>query len=219
VRRLNLLYGGTAQMARDRALTPVLETLRRDMEQYVAEASPRRIFVHAGVVVYNGRAIVLPGPSYAGKTTLVAKLVEAGATYLSDEYAVLDARGRVHPFRRRLVHRMGGNEGPMADLFAPAIEADDDGPFPVGLVAMTTYKEGGRWRPRGLSTGEGILALYANTVNVRRQPKRTFFTLQRAAMHATFLKGPRGEAGDMVDALLSRIDGAAAKETTAARHA
>jgi hypothetical protein len=30
----------------------------------------------------------------------VAELVRAGATYYSDEFAVLDSRGRVHPFPR-----------------------------------------------------------------------------------------------------------------------
>ena len=34
----------------------------------------------------------LPGSSFTGKTTLVAALVRAGATYYSDEYAVLDER-------------------------------------------------------------------------------------------------------------------------------
>jgi hypothetical protein len=34
--------------------------------------------------------------SYSGKTTLVSELIRAGATYYSDEYAVIDERGRVH---------------------------------------------------------------------------------------------------------------------------
>jgi hypothetical protein len=42
--------------------------------------------------------MVLPGKSFAGKTTLVAALVRAGAEYWSDEYAVLDANGDVHPY-------------------------------------------------------------------------------------------------------------------------
>ena len=38
----------------------------------------------------RGRAIVIPGRTFSGKSTLVAELVRAGATYYSDEYAVED---------------------------------------------------------------------------------------------------------------------------------
>ena len=51
----------------------------------------------AGVVGWENRAIVMPGASFAGKTTLVRAWLEAGATYYSDEFAVLDRAGRVHP--------------------------------------------------------------------------------------------------------------------------
>jgi len=57
------------------------------------------------VVAWRGRAILLPGRSYVGKSTLVMELVRAGAVYYSDEYAVLDARGRVHPFAQPVALR------------------------------------------------------------------------------------------------------------------
>ena len=74
---------------------------------YVAEFSTPHLMMHAGVVAWKGKAIVLPGTSHAGKTTLVTALVEAGATYYSDEYAVLDAKGHVSPYARRLSLRDG----------------------------------------------------------------------------------------------------------------
>ena len=55
------------------------------------------MFVHAGVVAVDGRALLLPGGSFTGKTTLVAALLRAGAQYGSDEYAVLDEAGLVLP--------------------------------------------------------------------------------------------------------------------------
>ena len=55
---------------------------------------------HAGVVGWRGRAIVIPGRSHAGKSTLVAELVRRGAVYYCDEFAVLHETGRVHPYRR-----------------------------------------------------------------------------------------------------------------------
>ena len=44
-----------------------------------------------------------------GKTTLVKALVEAGATYYSDEFAVLDKEGQVQPYPVPLSIR--GNNG------------------------------------------------------------------------------------------------------------
>ena len=79
-----------------------LAALEAALRAHVALQSPDRIFVHAGVVAVRGRAIVLPGTSYCGKTTLVAALVRAGATYFSDEFAVLDERGAVHPYPKPL---------------------------------------------------------------------------------------------------------------------
>src|SRR5918997_1140655 len=64
-----------------------------------------RVFIHAGVVARGGRALILPGSSLSGKTTLVAALVRSGAAYYSDEFAVLDAEGRVHPYPKRLAMR------------------------------------------------------------------------------------------------------------------
>lgn len=47
-------------------------------------------YVHAGVAAVDGSAVVLPGLSRAGKSTLVLALVEAGAQLLSDELLVFD---------------------------------------------------------------------------------------------------------------------------------
>jgi hypothetical protein len=68
------------------------------MHTHIALHAPEHVFVQAGVVGVGERAMVLPGKSFAGKTTLVAALVRAGAEYWSDEYAVLDANGDVHPY-------------------------------------------------------------------------------------------------------------------------
>jgi serine kinase of HPr protein (carbohydrate metabolism regulator) len=67
----------------------------------IAVRARSALFVHAGVVAWRGRAVLIPGASNAGKSTLVAELVRRGATYYSDEYAAIDAAGRVHPYARR----------------------------------------------------------------------------------------------------------------------
>lgn len=55
----------------------------------VATLAKGLVFVHAGVVGWRNRAIVIPRRSLSGKSTLVLALVEAGADYYPDEYAML----------------------------------------------------------------------------------------------------------------------------------
>src|SRR5262249_10896677 len=109
VRRLNLLYGDHQRLARSANVDEVFDRVESDLRLFVAELARNRIFVHAGVVGWKGKAIVIPGPSYSGKSTIVAALVRAGASYYSDEYAVFDARGRVHPFAKDLEMRDNGS--------------------------------------------------------------------------------------------------------------
>ena len=200
-RRYTLLYEGAARLARTMDHDAVVEALERDLSLYVAEHARELLFVHAGVVGWQGRAIVLPGSTYTGKSTLVAALLRAGATYYSDEFAVFDRRGRVHPFPRPLSLR----EQPGARPKRYAIDALESGPLPVGLVAMTRHRDGAQWRPRPLSCGEAVLALLANTVSARRQPDVAFRTLRQVVSHAPAVKGSRGEAHETVEALVRLV--------------
>src|SRR5579871_2866237 len=79
--------------------------LESQINGHVALEAEDYVFVHAGVVGNGTRAIVIPGVSFSGKTTLVRALVEAGAVYFSDEFAVFDEAGLVHPYPRRLALR------------------------------------------------------------------------------------------------------------------
>jgi hypothetical protein len=56
----------------------LLERFGSIVSLYVAEASLNRTFVHAGVVGWGRSAILIPGRSFSGKTSLVAALVRAG---------------------------------------------------------------------------------------------------------------------------------------------
>ena len=138
VRRFNLAYANTLRIARTVDLEGALAAFESDMRLYIAERARRRVFVHAGVVAWRGRAIVIPGRSFSGKSRLVAALVRAGATYYSDEYAVFDDRGRVHPFPSPLSLR--GEDGTPPTRHAPESlgAAVGTAPLPVGLVAVST---------------------------------------------------------------------------------
>ncbi len=205
IRRFNILYAGPRRLARTKDTDEALEALEGHLQIYVAEHARRRVFVHAGVVGWRGRAIVIPGRTMTGKSTLVKALVEAGATYYSDEYAVLDKRGRVHPYPKPLSMRQNGGGRPRK--IHPEALGGRTGfrPLPVGLVVATSYRPGVRWRPRPLSPGRAVMELLAHTVPARRDPERVFATLRSATDEAMGIKGARGEAAEIAEVLLGRL--------------
>jgi len=133
-------------------------------------------------------------------------LIKAGATFYSDEYAVLDGQGRVHPFARPLQIRDGENGRQKRYSIEDLGGRAGVKPLRVGLVALSNYKPGAKWRPRQLSAGQGVLEMFAQTVSARRQPEKALETLQKIAAQATILKGTRGEAAEMVDVILKYLD-------------
>ena len=205
MRRLHLAYANTLRIERSADLEAALEAFESDLRLYVAEHACRRVFVHAGVVAWQGQAIVIPGRSLSGKSNLVAALVGAGATYYSDEYAVFDARGRVHPFLAPMSLRGAEGERPTRHSPESLGSRPGTGPLPVGLVAVSEYRRGARWRPRRLTPGQGILALLANTVPAREKPAAALAALRQAVLRAPVLKGTRGEAAEVADLLLENV--------------
>lgn len=170
----------------------------------VARLSARWTFVHAGVVGWRGRAIVIPGASYSGKSSLVHALVRAGASYYSDEYAVLDRRGRVYPFAKPLSLRRDNGQVDRIDVReiggTRAVER-----LAVGLVVATRYVAGAQWAPERTSAGGTVLALLEHTVRAQIAPARVLRTLAQVAEDAMTFAGTRGEADDIVDDLLRRV--------------
>ncbi len=70
-RSFSVLFGNAQQLARTPDWEELCEALESDLEFYVAQSTRTWLFVHAGVVGWKGRAIVIPGRSHSGKTTLV----------------------------------------------------------------------------------------------------------------------------------------------------
>lgn len=171
-----------------------LDRFEDAIQYYLAEFADPWIFVHAGVVAWEGRAIVLPGRSFSGKSTLTAALVEAGATYSSDEYAVLGDDGLVRPYPRRLSLREGpfGPAG-RVDLSDRAV-AGAEPALPIGFVAILRWDETGGWATEEITTGSAIMAMCDNTVPIRRRPGDTLDYLTRALAGARAIQGTRGDA-------------------------
>jgi hypothetical protein len=182
----------------------LLERLGAVIALRVAETCTMRTFVHAGVIGWGDRAILIPGRSFAGKTTLVAELVRAGATYYSDEFAVVDKRGMVHPYARPLQVRENGSyrqtQRPVEAFGGIAGRK----PLRIQLVIVGRYKPEANWRPRQLSPGIGLLKILDNTVSARRSPAMTLSTLKRLVSDAVVVQGVRGEAAQVLDWIAAR---------------
>jgi hypothetical protein len=187
-------------------LDSVISSFESDLHLYLAEYARHKVFIHAGAVGWKGKAILIPGRTMSGKTTLVTELVKAGAIYYSDEFAVLDAGGRVHPFAGPLGMRDGCSfsqvKVPVTDVGGVCGTV----PLPVGLVVVCQYKQGGQWRPRRISPAQAVLMLLANTVAARRKPKSALKILGKVALKAKTLKGTRGESGGVVCSILSALE-------------
>jgi len=76
------------------------------------------------------------------------------------------------------------------------------GPLPVGLVLITRFVSGSRFRPRPLSAGRAVLDLLAHTLPARRRPGRVLDALTQAVAQASVLRSKRGEAEETARQIL-----------------
>jgi hypothetical protein len=193
-------------------LPVALGVLDSEIRAAIAVRSIDKVFVHAGVVAVDDRAIVVPGPSFSGKTTLVAALVERGATYYSDEFALLDTDGLVHPYAKRLSVRPREPAPAMQRPAAAFGGVTGTHPVPVGMIVVTSYRPAGSWKPQQLHAGQGALALMSNAVSARLRPADCLAAARRAAEHAIVLCGERGEASDVSEEIIAQLSRASRAE-------
>ena len=181
----------------------LFEHVEGDLQIHLGETARHFVFLHAGVVAWRGVGIVLPGKSYCGKSTLVAALVRAGATYYSDEFAVLDGNGAIHPYPRRLSLREEGKSRAVRRSVESLGGHRGTDPIRPGLVLLTRYRPGGRWAPRRVAPAEAIFELVRNSLSIRRQPGPVLNVLGHLVQEAVVLETDRGDADDTAGPLLT----------------
>src|SRR3954451_6656083 len=182
-----------------------VEMLLSSLELWVAEHARDRIFVHAGCAVHQGRAIVFPGRTMSGKSSLTAAMVRAGATYFSDEFAVLDRRGRVHPYPRPMSIRPYDGSARHRVPVAKIGGAVGTASAPLGLVAHLRYDGEAGWQVEQLSPGRAALALIDNTVAARSRPRAMLTAVGQATVSARAVSGRRGDADEAALMLLDLL--------------
>ena len=191
-----ILHHNDEEISRSRSAMKFFKLFDSVVRATVGEHSPEKVFLHAGVVGWKGRAIVIPGDSFKGKSTLVAELVRQGAEYFSDDFAIFDEEGSVHPFPRKLAMR------------------SDDGTFrpyeltveSLGMVLFTQYEPGKQWRPKLSTAGIGVLQMIPFALTFGNRPEFSLRVLNNIATRAIIASSPRGAAEKFAQKILDFVD-------------
>lgn len=186
--------------------TQVRRRLTRRMDYYLGSYARDCAFLHAGIVCHEGRAILLPGLSHAGKSTLTASLVRAGAQYISDDIAVIDRNGQAYFLSRAI--NLREDVARALDLPSSAhMEQLCEGTVPVGAIMLLNYRKNEAVLDmHPLSKGETILRLIANSMNGRHEPETMICCCAAAVSQAICYEGVRGEAETAAPLILSFIN-------------
>lgn len=174
----------------------------------VAEFAPDLVFIHAGAVAWKGKGIIIPADSFKGKSTLVKEFVNAGATYFSDDFALLNKDGLLLPFARDISMRTDdGSFRPFEISLNESMIDVGKSPIPVDAVVFTEYKERAKFAPVQLTYGECVLDMIRFSLSFQRSPNRTLETMNRmAAATRHRLRGTRGDAKKTVKYLSELVD-------------
>ena len=198
IRRFHAGYLNEQRLAKSFDLSAIIERMSDEMHFMIASLARTRVFLHSGVVALDGRAILIPGYTESGKSTLVKEFLAAGATLYSDEYAVLDRQGFVHPFPRPIQLRAADGTQSRHDPVEMDVPVGTR-PIRVGLVLHAKFEPDAVWNPRRLSPGQAALKLMQYSVNVRREPKAVLQLLKQIGSTSAAFKSRRGQAREVVD--------------------
>ena len=177
------------------------------LKMLVAEYAKGVVFVHAGVIGWKGKVILFPADSHQGKSTLTAALISRGAVYFSDDYAVVDSDGLVRPFPRRLSIRAPDGSGEWTDIPAKNFGGKvADKPLPIGAAIITKYKRNGKWKPKTLTPGTGMLEMVPFVIPLNANPAISLSLLKKALTPAIIAKSLRPDTSQCADAILDYID-------------
>ncbi len=183
---------GTADAAEDGA--EAVGLVFRRIVEIIHPESRWIAHLHAAAVRLGEATLLLPGSKGAGKSTLTAALVHAGAAYLSDDVVFLDERCRAVPLPVRLAVKEGSWDV-VAALFpelrraeistlrtapiryidpepqgAPG-EAGKTAPHPVNAIVFPRYRPEGPAELRPLPPEEALIRLVED---------RTWFSCEAA---------------------------------------
>jgi hypothetical protein len=213
--------------------TPVEGLGRADVLNYVAEHFVKALIsdmslapvLHAGAVSRKGCAIMVAGASGAGKSSLIAWLLDRGYSYITDEIcAVPGKKGAVIGLpravvvksdARQAVERLAMFKGAPRILIgtniaiAPTdIAAMTDRSIPCGLIILPQFMAGSRLEITPLTAGECAFRLMACNLNARNLPDGglgAIAALSSAAPCVTLRYGDYAQLDGVLDVLADLV--------------
>jgi len=184
-----------------------LDIISSKIRLTVAEHNRSHVFVHSGAVSWNGVGIIFPGRSFTGKTALTAAMIERGAEYYSDEYAVFDDQGFLHSFPKTLSVRGEIDPYTQVDYSVESLGGTRaTGKIRVALVVFAEYRTDAEWRPRRMIRAHGVINLLKHTSGIRQDPERILATLTKALDKAIVIKSRRGDADDAAGRIIDFLE-------------
>ncbi len=167
------------------------------------------VFIHAGAVAWKGRGIIIPANSYEGKTTLTAEFAKLGATYFSDEYAVINHAGELLPYPKTLSIRRPGEydqtEKTVEELGGNGAELGDR--VKVKLILFAKFsKTAGKWDPQTLTPANAVMELLKHAFPVRTFPDIVVKNLHNLTKTSIILRGNRGEAKEFAKLIVNYLE-------------
>lgn len=199
-REARLIVNGVAIASADQP-TALLRQLIDWLDRTLVQRLTGLHAIHAGAVLIGDKALVLPGASHSGKSSLVAELLRRGAVCLSDEYALIDAEGLVHAYPRALLLRDGTpTQIPVSPREFDATVAT--APAPVGWILALQFDPAASWSIRPEPQSAALLNLLQNTPHILAERPEMVTAFQKAVAGAACYSGSRAEAADAVTHIL-----------------
>ena len=181
------------------------------------------LLLHAGAVVRDGDAILMPAETASGKSSLTLGLLERGASYLSDDLAALDpVTNRVYPFPKRIklipdtLEFFPGLEERLADRDLPFtqwerfVRPEDVGasvaePAIVKWVVFPTADFDGPPVLEPITRAASVTEMAANCLNLYRFGDAGVVLLSRVAAQAEAFRLTGGSLRERIDLLWAQL--------------
>lgn len=185
------IYRDDVMLFRSTAKSSVTAIFLERVLEYLIGVCTSGILLHAAAIARNGMALILPGNTGAGKTTLATWLVCRGFEYLTDELLSIDTEAMsVNGFARPLHLKKAA-----LPLFAEMIDMGSDAVMesPLGshlsptrlgaqvmrfarpcAVVLPEYRAGARFELRALPKAQAATRLMGYVINARKNQQHGF---------------------------------------------
>ena len=207
----------------------VRDLTRGDLPTFVMDAVVRglvkdlttAVALHAGAVAHNGKAVLIAGPTGAGKSSLIAWLIASGFSYLSDEVAILLEHSAILGLPRALVLKPGSAEEVLAlptYHAAPLVRAGehimvrprsvprrDANSCSCALIVFPQFESGAGLRIESITAAQAAFRLVGTNLNARNLPDGGFRAITgfaRQAPAVTLRYGSFDQLHGTVDVLM-----------------